>query len=333
MSRRPLRTRRHPRRLGERRCRAARAGRSRASTRSISSSVNPVPTLPAQRRPSASLTREHERAEPVRAPSFAARVAGNDELLTPLRLHFSQSRVRFPGWYARANALGDDALETLLLGGASAAPPRRRTPGRSGRRARGVEELREHARGAPRSGRAGATRRPARERRKRRRRASRSRLKRAEARRARLVERRRSRRRAPPSGDAYACPTARATVRKRPVRSFPFRLTSVASPPRTSRARESRPTSPRRASPAPVGRASTERRQHRPILGRDALTRRAVLAEQEPVLLVAVEARGDERPDAVEPAPRRRTVSPPSRFSSISSYVPRSQISTVPAPY
>jgi len=126
-----------------------------------------------------------------------------------------------------------------------------------------------------------------------------------------------------------------ATLPKRPVRSLPFRLVSVASPP------ETRPTARKpshftsktqpslvgssAASVASIGRYSAR------FAGFDVPSSRLRMMSQffgSPLSFAGTSA---QVPSSRSPC--SRTVSPPSFFSSTSSYVPLSQISTVPAPY
>ena len=103
----------------------------------------------------------------------------------------------------------------------------------------------------------------------------------------RLRDRRRDRRRSASSG---RCRRASAARRRRRGRT---------------RARGSRRTSPRRASSPPRGSALGERGEHRLVASRRGagVAGSSRLPEQEPVLLLAVEVGGHERPDALEPLP------------------------------
>ena len=97
--------------------------------------------------------------------------------------------------------------------------------------------------------------------------------------------------------------SARATVAKRSVRSLPRRLTRVASPAGQPRDRPvAVPLDLEQPAVAP-GNVVGERRQHRLVLAALPPRRRLVvlLAQEEPVLLVPVEMRRDERPRSPEP--------------------------------
>ncbi len=59
--------------------------------------------------------REHERAEGVRASSFAARVAGDDELVVVLRLHLQPVARAAAGLVRAVDALRHQSLEPALL--------------------------------------------------------------------------------------------------------------------------------------------------------------------------------------------------------------------------
>ena len=237
--------------------RRVRSGFSLSSSRSISASSKPVPTLPAQRSPPSSLTAEHERAEGARAPALPLRVADDDELLPALRLHLEPVAAAPSRLVAGVRALADDALEPL----------RRR---RLEERVAVVERLGEPdgarcaCRAAPpaaRAARPAAGRRAARPRPRARRRdraraaptpAASPRSWRAPGRRAR-----RPRRRGRSPASSTACATARATDSKRGgQRRCRCGSSARLRRPRSSRSRGSRPTSPRAASSSPAGTAS-----------------------------------------------------------------------------
>ena len=122
-----------------------------------------------------------------------------------------------------------------------------------------------------------------------------------------------SKRAAPVSSSAHTSPsstaddvrtawtTARATARKRSVRSLPFRLVSVASPPRIVTIARYPSHFGSNSQPAPARQDIGDRRELR--ARRDGSLGRRVLPQEEPVPLVPVEVRGDERPDAVDPLP------------------------------
>src|SRR5919204_2075702 len=59
---------------------------------------------------------EDERAERARAAPLPLRVAGDDELLPPVRLDLEPLARAPPRRVARVGAFGDDPLEALLLG-------------------------------------------------------------------------------------------------------------------------------------------------------------------------------------------------------------------------
>ena len=101
------------------------------------------------------------------------------------------------------------------------------------------------------------------------------------------------------SDERIASAAARATSRNRCVRSFPFRLVNVTSPPddRHDRA-EAVPL--RLVDPA-LARGEHIGRRGEHGLVRSLRVRAAVLAQQQPVLRVAVERGRHERPHAVEP--------------------------------
>ena len=129
--------------------------------------------------------------------------------------------------------------------------------------------------------------------------------------------------------DFTAGASARATCAKRAVRSLAFCCGASRGRRRPSRSRGSRPIW-LEAPTCPAGQSVRERGEHRRV--RTCLGCR-VLAQEQPVLGLAVQVRRHECPDAVVAPAVEPTVKPPSRFSSRSSYVPVSQISTVPAPY
>ncbi len=123
--------------------------------------------VPDVRQLAALVHREDQRAERRRATAAALRVAGDEELLAPVRLDL-QPVARAPALEVpRVGALGHDPLELLLRSRPRAAPRRRRTSrtgGRScsgGRAApRGAPAVRSAAgrRAARRRARAGRTR-------------------------------------------------------------------------------------------------------------------------------------------------------------------------------
>ena len=129
-----------------------------------------------------------------------------------------------------------------------------------------------------------------------------------------------------------ASAAARATSRNRSVRSLPFRLVSVTSPPDTVTIARKPSHFGSKTQPSPTGSASAAiapasarsgrpRRRRRPCAGGASSSdrRRATPAR------ASTRRRG--APRAAAPSGRRLC------FSSRRSYVPRSQISTVPAPY
>ena len=128
------------------------AGRSRAS-------LKPVPTLPAQRSPPSSLTREHERAEaPARRPwPFVQPAITNS--WRPCVFTFSHSRRAPARRVERVGPLGHDPLEPLLLRGLE---ERLAVLERS--ESRTVRSRRRAARRAARAARSAAGRRAARRR-------------------------------------------------------------------------------------------------------------------------------------------------------------------------
>ena len=241
-----------------------------------------------------------------------------------------QSRRAAPRPVRRVDQLRDDAFEPVLARGAlergTVVERRRDEDALDG----GVEELLERL--APLRVRAVderlAVHAPARRRRRRRARprpAGAARTRSGRSRRAR-----RSRRRAPPRASA---PPGRQRVRdggEPVVRSLSLRLLKVATPPCDARQRPEtvplgleHPVLPDRQD---IGRGG----EHRRVVARLAPR---VLAQQQPVLLLAVEVGRHERPQPLEPVAVEMDREAPSFFSSTSSYVPRSQISTVPAPY
>src|SRR6185312_13819471 len=93
--------------------------------------------------------------------------------------------------------------------------------------------------------------------------------------------------------------SARATWAKRAVRSLPFRLRRVASPPSIAAIPVAVPL--HLVHPVPVrGEVGRGDGQHRPQLGGVARQVALVLAHDQPVLLVAVHTGRDQRPEAVQ---------------------------------
>ena len=102
---------------------------------------------------------------------------------------------------------------------------------------------------------------------------------------------------------------ARATSRKRSVRSLPLRLVKPTSPPATRTIARKPSHFGSNTQPSPVGR---RRSTSRASAGSASSARPlGVLAKQQPVLLVAVELRRDERPHALEALPLQLDREPP----------------------
>ena len=87
--------------------------------------------------------REDERAEGAGATALAARVAGDDELLAPGRLHLEPRPAALPGLVAGVGPLRDDPLELLLLRGREERLAVLERLGQAHRAAGRVEQLRE----------------------------------------------------------------------------------------------------------------------------------------------------------------------------------------------
>src|SRR5207253_2778272 len=135
------------------------------------------------------------------------------------------------------------------------------------------------------------------------------------------------------SGVLTAAGTAFATFGKRALRSLPFRETSRASPACTyaTARKPSHLTSNSQPSPFGTSLTSVASMTWYSVLRTGAApSSRFLTSSQFFSSPERCAGTSDQRPSSREPC--RRTVSPPSRFSSTSSYVPWSQISTVPAP-
>ena len=106
---------RHLRHLGERRV-VAPQRLQLASSRAISASSKPVPTLPAQRRSPLSLTPRTSAPNASARSALPLRVPRDHELLPSLGLQLQPVAAAPPRLVARVGSLGHDPLEALLLG-------------------------------------------------------------------------------------------------------------------------------------------------------------------------------------------------------------------------
>ena len=152
--------------LRERRVSSARSGFSLASSRSISAVVEAGADVACPAEAAFLVDAEHERAEAVRAAPLPLRVAGDDELLPPLRLDLQPVAAAPSRLVARVRPLGRRCPRASAPSPPRRARGRRRTARRADRLAALVDQRLQAARAVPRAAARPAARRRSRARRR-----------------------------------------------------------------------------------------------------------------------------------------------------------------------